>query len=164
MALKRKTFARHKEAHMRRGLQTALVALALILVATTAWAGGSKEGAGQQQSGEQQQQQSSAESDSGRTEIRFWHAFSDEPRSNWIEERAAEYNEMQSEFEVEVSQKGSYRETLQSTILAARQGEPPHAAQIFEIGSQLALDSGVFEPIGQIGDFETSDYIDPVMN
>jgi sn-glycerol 3-phosphate transport system substrate-binding protein len=139
------------------------------LVATTAWASGSKEGSGQQ-SGSQQEQSQSTESESGsesssdRTEIRFWHAFSDAPRSNWIEERAAEYNEMQSEFEVEVSQKGSYRETLQSTILAARQGEPPHAAQIFEIGSQLALDSGVFEPIGQIGDFETSDYIEPVMN
>jgi len=132
-------------------------ALVLFLSAGFAWAGGSQESGGQESAAE-------AEADGERTEIYFWHAFSDQPRSSWIEERAAEFNEMQSDYEVVVERKGSYRETLQAAVLASRQGDPPHAAQIFEIGSQLALDSGIFKPIGEIGDFETDDYIEPVLN
>lgn len=138
--------------HFRILLPAALV---LFLAAGFAWAGGSQESGGQE---------SAAEATGEPTEIYFWHAFSDQPRSSWIEERAAEFNEMQSDYEVVVERKGSYRETLQAAVLAARQGDPPHAAQIFEIGSQLALDSGIFKPIGEIGDFETDDYIEPVLN
>jgi sn-glycerol 3-phosphate transport system substrate-binding protein len=36
--------------------------------------------------------------------------------------------------------------------------------QIYEIGSQTALDTGIFAPVGSIGDFDTSDYIQPVLN
>lgn len=140
--------------HFRMLLTAALV---LFLSAGFAWAGGSQESGGQESAAE-------AEADGEPTEIYFWHAFSDQPRSSWIEERAAEFNEMQSDYEVVVERKGSYRETLQAAVLASRQGDPPHAAQIFEIGSQLALDSGIFKPIGEIGDFETDDYIEPVLN
>ena len=98
------------------------------------------------------------------TEIEFWHAFGDEARSGWIEARAAEWSEQNPDFEVVVESRGSYRDTLNAAVLAARQGEPPHIVQVFEVGSQQALDSGLFEPIGDIGDFETSDYIEPVLN
>ena len=99
------------------------------------------------------------------TEIEFWHAFGDEARSGWIEERAAEWSEQNPDFEVVVESRGSYRDTLNAAVLAARQGEPPHIVQIFEVGSQQALDSGLFEPVGAIpGSFDTSDYIEPVLN
>ena len=98
------------------------------------------------------------------TEIEFWHAFGDEARSGWIEDRAREWSEQNPDFEVVVESRGSYRDTLNAAVLAARQGEPPHIVQVFEVGSQQALDSGLFEPIGNIGTFETSDYIEPVLN
>jgi sn-glycerol 3-phosphate transport system substrate-binding protein len=98
------------------------------------------------------------------TQLQFWYAFSDEPRSNWIQERIAEWNAMNPEFEMIGERKGSYRETLQAAVLAARQGEPPHAVQLFEVGSQLAVDSEIFKPVGEIGSFDTSDYIEPVLN
>ncbi len=97
-------------------------------------------------------------------EIYFWHAFSDAPRSGWIKERAEEFNASQSKYRVVVESKGSYRDTLQAAILADKQGNAPHLVHVFEIGSQLAYDSGVFRSIGEIGSFDTSDYIAPVLN
>ena len=101
--------------------------------------------------------------------IEFWYAFSDDARSGWIEDRITEFNEqLQSEgrdFEVVGERKGSYRETLDAAVLAARQGTPPHLVQLFEVGSQLAIDTGIFEPIGNVGDgIDLSDYIEPVIN
>lgn len=97
-------------------------------------------------------------------EIYFWHAFSDAPRSKWIQDRADEFNASQSDYKVVVEAKGSYRDTLQAAVLADKQGAAPHIVQVFEVGSQLALDTGIFKPIGDIGSFDTSDYIQPVLN
>lgn len=96
--------------------------------------------------------------------IYFWHAFSDAPRSGWIEDRAAEWSEMTPGYTVVAERKGSYRETLQAAVLAARQGDAPHLVQLFEVGSQLAYDSGIFKPIGEVGGIPADDYIEPVLN
>ena len=99
--------------------------------------------------------------------IDFWYAFSDEPRSGWIQDRITEWNEANADsgYMVVGERKGSYRETLEAAVLAARQGNPPHLAQLFEVGSQLAVDSGIFEPIGEVGGgIDLSDYIEPVIN
>ena len=101
---------------------------------------------------------------SAQTTIEFWHAFGDAARSGWIEDRAAEWSEQNPDYNVVVESKASYRETLDGAVLAARQGEPPHIVQVFEVGSQSALDSGLFEPVGDIGEFDTADYIQPVLN
>jgi len=102
------------------------------------------------------------------TQIEFWYAFSDENRSGWIQQRIAEFNEMLAAegkpYVVTGERKGSYPETQQAAILAVRQGNPPHLLQLYEIGSQIAVDSGIFVPVGSIGDFDTSDYIEPVLN
>ncbi len=99
------------------------------------------------------------------TKIEFWDAFGDQPRNDWLKERAAEWNAQNPDFEVVVTPKGSYRDTLNASVLAARQGTPPHIVQIFEVGSQQAYDSGLFIPVGDIpGTFDTSDYIAPVLN
>jgi len=97
-------------------------------------------------------------------EIYFWHAFGDAARSQWIEDRAGEFNTSHPGYKVVVEAKGSYRDTLQAAILADRQGSAPHLVQVFEVGSQLAYDSGIFMPVGEIGSFDTSDYIKPVLN
>lgn len=99
------------------------------------------------------------------TPLYFWHAFTDEPRSNWIAERAAEWNEQNPDFTMTAESKGSYPETLQAAVLGARQGDTPHIVQVYEIGSQAALDTGIFTPVSEIeGDFDFSDYIEPVIN
>ncbi len=101
---------------------------------------------------------------SQRTEIRFWFAFSDDARSGWIKNKAEEWNRTQGEYKVIAESKGSYRETLQAAILGARQGVSPHLVHIFEVGSQLALDSGLFEPLENLGPLDMEDYIEPVLN
>ncbi len=106
---------------------------------------------------------------SAQTTIEFWYAFTDAPRQGWIEDRIAAFNEQLaadgSSYRVEGSYKGSYRETLEAAVLAARQGNPPHLVQLFEVGSQLAVDSGIFRAIdGFGGGIDLSDYIEPVLN
>ncbi|UCH26394.1 MAG: extracellular solute-binding protein, partial [Trueperaceae bacterium] len=103
------------------------------------------------------------------TDIEFWIGFSDAPRAGWMQDRADEFNVMLADegkpYRVVLERIGSYRETLQAAVLAARQGNPPHLAQLFEVGSQLAVDSGIFEPIGNVGGgIDLSDYIEPVIN
>ncbi|QEN08519.1 ABC transporter substrate-binding protein [Oceanispirochaeta crateris] len=97
-------------------------------------------------------------------EIQFWFSFSDDKRSGWIKDLAADWNASHTEYKIVAEQKGSYRETLQAAVLASRQSVAPHLVHVFEVGSQLAFDSGIFEPIGNIGSFDTSDYIQPVLN
>jgi len=102
------------------------------------------------------------------TTLEFWYGFSDAARSGWINDRIAEFNvqlEAQGlDYEMVGERKGSYRETLQAAVLAARQGNPPHLVQLFEVGSQLATDSGIFKPIGEVGGLDVDAYIEPVIN
>ncbi|GAA0503478.1 ABC transporter substrate-binding protein [Deinococcus depolymerans] len=101
---------------------------------------------------------------SAQTTVEFWHSFGDAKRSGWIQARADEYNRTHSGVKVVPSYKGSYNDSLQATILAARQGKAPALVQIFEVGSQLALDSGAFQPVSSVRNVDFSDYIKPVIN
>jgi len=102
------------------------------------------------------------------TEIEFWYAFSDANRSGWIQDRMSEFNAQLAAdgrpYVMVGERKGSYPETQQAAVLAARQGNPPHLVQLYEVGSQIAVDSGIFIPVGELGDFDTADYIAPVLN
>ncbi|HET9026708.1 MAG TPA: extracellular solute-binding protein [Trueperaceae bacterium] len=102
------------------------------------------------------------------TQIEFWYAFSDANRSGWIQDRMTEFNAQLAEdgrpYVMVGERKGSYPETQQAAVLAARQGNPPHLVQLYEVGSQIAVDSGIFIPVGELGEFDTSDYIAPVLN
>ncbi|WP_320128439.1 extracellular solute-binding protein [uncultured Sphaerochaeta sp.] len=100
----------------------------------------------------------------GPLEITFWHALGDARRSGWIQERVDEFNASQTKYKVVQEAKGSYRDTLQAAILADKQGKAPNLVHVFEVGSQLAYDSGIFMPVSDIGTFDTSDYIAPVLN
>ena len=98
------------------------------------------------------------------TTIEFWHTFGDPKRGNWIQARADDFNKANPSLKVVPVAKGSDNELITSTVLAARQGNPPALAQIFEGGSQLALDSGIFQPVSAIKDVDFSDYLKPVIN
>ena len=98
------------------------------------------------------------------TKIDFFEAYSTQ-RLQWIKDRAAEWNKQNPNYEVVVTPKASYRDTLNAAILGARQGNPPALVMVFEVGSQQAKDSGLFVPVGSIpGSFDTSDYIKPVLD
>lgn len=98
------------------------------------------------------------------TTVEFWHSFGDAKRGDWIAARADEYNKAHPGVKVVPTYKGSYNDSLQATVLAARQGKAPDLVQIFEVGSQLALDSGVFQPVSSVRNVDYSDYIRPVVN
>ncbi len=98
------------------------------------------------------------------TNIEFWHAFGDPKRSGFIQQQADAFNKAHPEVKVTPVFKGSYPEILQAATLAARQGSAPELVQMYEVGSQFALDSKIFQPVSAVGSFSTSDYIKPVLN
>jgi sn-glycerol 3-phosphate transport system substrate-binding protein len=102
------------------------------------------------------------------TDVQFWYTFSDEKRAGWIQARIAEFNEQLvaegKPYQIVGESKGTYAEILNAAVLGARQGTAPTLVQLYEVGSQTALDTGVFTPVGSIGEFDTSDYIAPVLN
>ena len=98
------------------------------------------------------------------TTVEFWHSFGDAKRTDWIKGLAEDFNKANPGIKVVPTYKGSYNDSLQATILAARQGKPPALVQIFEVGSQLALDSGVFQPVSSVKNVDFGDYIKPVIN
>jgi len=127
----------------------------LLFITASLFAGGQKDSG---MSEEKSQKESTPR------EIQFWFSFTDAKRSGWIKKLADEWNAANPEYKVVAESKGSYRETLQAAVLASRQGVAPHLVHVFEVGSQLAFDTGIFEPIGNVGTFDTSDYIEPVLN
>ncbi|MCD6135773.1 ABC transporter substrate-binding protein [Candidatus Bipolaricaulota bacterium] len=80
------------------------------------------------------------------TEITFWHAFGG-GRMHLIERMVEDFNYTHPTIHVTAEFKGSYRDTLNAAILAAQQGNAPDIVQIFEVGTQLGIDSGIFVPI-----------------
>ncbi|MDY0164191.1 ABC transporter substrate-binding protein [Desulfobotulus sp.] len=102
-----------------------------------------------------------------KVEVTFWHAMGG-GNIAFIERMVADFNFTHPQIEVKAEYKGSYRDTLNATILAHRQKKSPHMVHIFEVGTQMALDSGIFTPFAQgleasaLRDLE--DYIPPVAN
>jgi sn-glycerol 3-phosphate transport system substrate-binding protein len=63
-----------------------------------------------------------------------------------VTDLVAQYNSSQSAIHVTEQNKGNYNETLNAVIQAAGQGQGPDIAQIFDLGTPLAIDSGFFIP------------------
>ena len=96
--------------------------------------------------------------------VEFWHTFGDAKRGDWIQTIADDYNKVNPGAKVLPVYKGISDETLQATVLAARQGTPPALVQVDGVSSQLALDSGIFQPVSDVKDVDFSDYIEPVVS
>ncbi|PJF39916.1 MAG: ABC transporter substrate-binding protein [Chloroflexi bacterium] len=100
--------------------------------------------------------------------IVFSHIFTDENRGGFIEQVAQDFMAANPGINVEIQTANSYRDNLNSALLAAQQGTAPHIVQIFEVGTQLALDSGIFVPVEEIATPEQlatlEDVITPVSN
>jgi len=96
--------------------------------------------------------------------VEFWHTFGDAKRGDWIQARAEDYNKAHPGVKVVAVYKGISDETLQATVLAARQGKAPALVQVDGVSSQLALYSGIFVPVSSVGDVDFGDYLKPVVS
>jgi len=100
------------------------------------------------------------------TTIEMWHAMSGQ-KGVLLESLAREFeSQYDGEVSIELTAKGSYRGTLNATLNAIENGQPPTIAQIFEIGTKRAMDSGGFDPVADVlpTDFDTKDLLDPVQS
>ncbi|MCU4717179.1 extracellular solute-binding protein [Halapricum hydrolyticum] len=105
---------------------------------------------------------SAADADSATIEM--WHAMSGQ-KGVLLESLAREFeSQYDGEVSIELTAKGSYRGTLNATLNAVENGRPPAIAQIFEIGTKRAMDSGGFVPVEDVlpADFGATDLLDPV--
>jgi sn-glycerol 3-phosphate transport system substrate-binding protein len=102
------------------------------------------------------------------TEIAFWHAMSGN-NGEQVTALVADFNTSHPNIHVTEQNKGNYDETLNAVIQAAGQGEGPNMAQIFDLGTPLAIDSGFFTPVQSILSEEqlqqiTDDVVAPLIN
>lgn len=101
-------------------------------------------------------------------EITFSHIFGDENRSALIQKYADAYMAEHPNVKITLQVATSYPENLNGALLANEQGNAPHIVQIYEIGSRLALDSGIFTPVSSVASEEQlatlDDVIQPVLN
>ncbi|MBU6497829.1 MAG: sn-glycerol-3-phosphate ABC transporter substrate-binding protein UgpB [Rhodospirillales bacterium] len=77
----------------------------------------------------------------GPTKILLWHALGG-ANGDVINAQVKRFNTSQSAVEVTAIFKGSYADTMTASIAAFRAGQPPHIAQVFEVGTGTMLAAG----------------------
>jgi len=99
------------------------------------------------------------------TSIEFWHAMGGE-KGLLLEDLIRQFEEQADGIRINATSKGSYRGTFQSTLSAAEKGAAPTMAQIYEIGTAQALDSGAFTPVEGVlpRSVSLNNYVDPVLS
>lgn len=95
--------------------------------------------------------------------VEFWHVFSDEPRAQWLQARADEFNRAHPDVRVVPVPHANYPETFQKLATSARSGKAPALVQISEAGTQLAVDSMLFRPMPAAAQAQLGDYL-PAVN
>ncbi|HVO42242.1 MAG TPA: extracellular solute-binding protein, partial [Aggregatilineales bacterium] len=103
------------------------------------------------------------------TEIVFWHAMTG-TNGKVVTDLVATFNASQSDIHVTEQLKGTtYNEELNAVIAASQQKQGPNVAQIFDLGTPLAIDSGFFTPIESLLSADQlaavkADVVGPVLN
>ena len=84
------------------------------------------------------------------TELILWHAMPGK-LGRWIEDLAQGFNARQTDYVVVPVYKGSYPDTMEAGLAAARAGKPPHMLQVFEVGTATMMAAkGVIRPVHQV--------------
>jgi sn-glycerol 3-phosphate transport system substrate-binding protein len=84
------------------------------------------------------------------TELVFWHAMPGK-LGEWINELAAGFNARQSDYVVVPVYKGSYPDTMNAALGAARSTRAPHMVQVFEVGTATMMAAkGVIKPVHEV--------------
>lgn len=101
-------------------------------------------------------------------EIAFWHTFGDGQRKGWIDERVASFNALVAALGIDTrivaTVKPSYQAAFEDALQAALDGDPPHLVNLYEAGSQRALDSGAFRSAHALGARDASLYVEPIID
>jgi sn-glycerol 3-phosphate transport system substrate-binding protein len=98
------------------------------------------------------------------TVVEFWHAMGGE-KALLLEDLAREFESEHDDISLSLTSKGSYSGTLNATLEAADAGQGPAIAQVFEIGSTRARDSGHFRPVEELlPSAHVGSLLDPVSN
>ncbi len=84
-----------------------------------------------------------------KTDIEVWIAFVDF-RLDWAVDVANKFNEAYPQYNVTIQEYTDYEPLLDAYTLAQEQGNPPEVIQLFEVGTQFALDSGWFRAVSEI--------------
>lgn len=94
------------------------------------------------------------------TTIQFWHGLTGS-KAVLIESLIAAFNDAHEGVHVEPAGKGSYRGVFDATMSAVQSGTPPTITQLYEIGTQRALDSSGFVPVESVlpAGFDTSELV-----
>lgn len=77
----------------------------------------------------------------GRTEIQLWHAMPG-ALGEMVNEQIKRFNDSQAAITVVPSFKGSYTDLMTAAIAGWRAGNPPHIAQVFEVGTATMMAAG----------------------
>jgi sn-glycerol 3-phosphate transport system substrate-binding protein len=84
------------------------------------------------------------------TEIQWWHSMS-AVNGEWVNDLARQFNASQSDYKIVPTYKGSYDESMTSSIAAFRAGNAPDILQVFEVGTATMMASkGAIVPVSQV--------------
>ncbi len=99
------------------------LAMALVVVASTAWA---------------------------QTTVEFWHAMAGK-NDEMVQSIAKKFNDSQKDYVVKPVFKGSYSETMTAGIAAFRAGQAPAIIQVYEVGTATMMAAkGAVKPVYQL--------------
>jgi sn-glycerol 3-phosphate transport system substrate-binding protein len=88
---------------------------------------------------------------SAATEIPVWHAYSPDIKlGKTLERYAKQFNEEHERFQVKLTYKGTYDDTINATIAAARANKAPALSQIHVPGAPTVIYSDAVKPVGEI--------------
>ncbi len=80
-------------------------------------------------------------------EIAFWHAMTG-TNGQAVTDLVKKFNDSHTDVHVTEQNKGaSYNDALNAVMAAMQQQQGPNIAQIFDLGTPLAIDSGFFAPV-----------------
>ena len=85
-----------------------------------------------------------------RVTVEFWHGLA-MPLGGILEKIATDFNESQTQYQVNPTFKGSYPETMVAAIAAFRAGNAPHVVQMFEVGTATMMSArGAIKPVHEL--------------
>ncbi|WP_114374156.1 sn-glycerol-3-phosphate ABC transporter substrate-binding protein UgpB [Elioraea thermophila] len=85
-----------------------------------------------------------------RTEVTFWYGLGG-ALGERVQEQVDRFNRSQDRYRVNATFRGSYVEVMTGAIAAWRAGNPPHIAQVFEVGTATMMAAGpAIKPVHEL--------------
>ncbi len=96
--------------------------------------------------------------------ITFWNAMSGS-RGDVVTDLVDSFNASHPDITVAAEYSGSYAETLTKALAAYKAGDAPTIVQVYEVGTQTMLDSGIIVPVYTLnqGEVDWAEVVQPIM-